>query len=868
MKKLLIAMMSVASLAFISKADAIDSGTTFEGYTGAFDAGMDDFGGRDGDVYWYTAGSSTECASLTNTDYTATYTGDKPAIHTTKTDDTPTALAVEAEQRLERGIAPRSGNTFAAQDIGSGIYFDTMVQFTATDTAPTPTAGDKLIVWLYGSGEEDGAFGIGTNLVVTAGYLANGNEVSAKHYLNGNAQINVEPNSWHRLTIKSINDIGTPQGVVGFVVFIDGTAVSTSEAKAESGEGVMTVFDNLNATAMRWNNENKLFPSLVKRGSTGAQTLTSVALEGTGMIDDISFTTTTPFAAAADNVYLTLTWDENVTAIAYAIENGATGTVDMTGDKFVLDLGAAANTYKVTLTPTYASGYGDGTWTANPTSALIGKDVTVAGTSVSVGITSYCAMFKIGDTEYGSIDALLTALETVEGKTTVKMLSDVTMAGSDDEDEPWGEYIAILEGQDIVFDLCGKTISSAYAASAAIFQNSGTLTIVDSVGGGRILADGPMAIYTFSASTLNIEAGKTDGLVVVQSLEQYSDMTGEEEGYVAPLVRLTGGSYLSDDADAFYLADYVVTGYAATYDNSYWTVAPGEGPGPGPDPTTYTVTVNVGTGTTVTDAPTKPVEENTEVTLTVGLEDGYKNLVVTVNDEETSVVDGKVTFTVTADTIVNVSATKMATYTVTIADTLNANVDSITATPTSIREDAESKIVTLTATFEDDYELDYFTVDGEKIGGNTFELTANAVVNAVAKKTVGPEPEDWPADPSTVKGQTAGDAFGLTGDMAAAPADKVATWAKAKEVSFADRTTAIKIDAYLLNVDNTDAAIIAGKAAFKFTSITPGETPTIEGTFNGVVVVKAYLDAACTTEGTSEKATFYKATLEVTAPVK
>ena len=38
MKKLLIAMMSVASLAFISKAEAINSGTTLETYSGDFGA--------------------------------------------------------------------------------------------------------------------------------------------------------------------------------------------------------------------------------------------------------------------------------------------------------------------------------------------------------------------------------------------------------------------------------------------------------------------------------------------------------------------------------------------------------------------------------------------------------------------------------------------------------------------------------------------------------------------------------------------------------------------------------------------------------------------------------------------------------------
>ena len=122
MKKLLIAMMSVASLAFISKAEAINSGTTFEGYEsqdGKFDADLDDQGKNNG-TFWYTAGSSTDCATLTNTDYTATYTDEAPAIHTTKTDDTPTALAVEAGERLGRGSADYSGG-FAPQDIGAGI---------------------------------------------------------------------------------------------------------------------------------------------------------------------------------------------------------------------------------------------------------------------------------------------------------------------------------------------------------------------------------------------------------------------------------------------------------------------------------------------------------------------------------------------------------------------------------------------------------------------------------------------------------------------------------------------------------------------------------------------------------------------------
>ena len=853
MKKLLIAMMSVASLAFISKADAINSGTTFEGYNGTFAADKDDTGGNDG-TFWYTAGSSTDCASLTNTDYTATYTGETPAIHTTETDGEPTALAVEAEQRLERGIVGYNEETgFVAQDIGAGIYFDTMVQFTATDTAPTPASEDKLIVWLYGSGEEDGAFGIGTNLVVTAGYLNDtANTSIPKNYVVTSTPA-VEPNSWHRLTIKSIKALTTDEAKVpGFVVFIDGVAVSSTEAKGVDGSAMSA----LNATAAKWDSTNTLFPSLITKKDS-AQTLSSVALEGTGMIDDISFTTTAP-AFAGDAPTVVISWGDGVAAVQYKVGEGA--LVDaVNGATITLE---AAGT--VTVVPTYVTGYVADEWVFNGAATTASSfDISAPAT---IEVVAKQQLIRVGDETFASVESLVAWLNSDAQSTfsgTITLLGDVNVGKVVDD---YSEILTVQAGQNVILDLAGHNLCGTNAATQAAVANlGGTLTIVNStetIGHISMVTDPTdeesMTFAVYSADgTLNITAGYIDGAVVAIDMDEDDD---------PGVINITGGSFVAADNDEeqFYLANYVAEGYMATYADGYWTVSEGDTP----DPTTYTVTVNADTGTTVTGAPTKPVEENASVTLTVGLVDGYKNLVVTVNDEETSVVDGKVTFTVTADTTVNVSATVMATYTVTIAETLGDHVTKIEASPTSIREDAESKIVTLTATFEDDYELDYFTVDGVEIEDDTFELTANAVVNAVAKKTVGPEPEDWPADPSTVKGQTAGDAFGLTGDMAAAPADKVATWAKAKEVSFADRTTAIKIDAYLLNVDNTDAAIIAGKAAFKFTSITPGETPTIEGTFNGVVVVKAYLDAACTNEGTSEKATFYKATLEVTASVK
>ena len=91
---------------------------------------------------------------------------------------------------------------------------------------------------------------------------------------------------------------------------------------------------------------------------------------------------------------------------------------------------------------------------------------------------------------------------------------------------------------------------------------------------------------------------------------------------------------------------------------------------------------------------------------------------------------------------------------------------------------------------------------------------------------LGDEPvvtEDWPETPSSVEGQTAAAAFGVTGDLANAKADDLATWAKAKGVDFADKGDIIP-DAFLLNCANTAAAVATAtedaEEAIKITAIT------------------------------------------------
>ena len=512
MKKLLIAMMSVASLAFISKAEAINSGTTFENYTGAFGADKDDGGGNNG-TFWYTAGSQSECGTLTNIDYTTTYSSafGRPAI--AQGAATATALAVEAEQRLERGIANYAptddGKLFAPQDIGSGIYFDTMVQFTATDIAPTPSQDDKLIVWLYGSADEDSAFGIRTNLVVTAGYVTGVAQTSTpSNYIVSATGIDVQPNTWHRLTIKSIADIGNNDGVAGFVVFIDGVPMTCSDEKGDND----SAFGGLNSVAAKWNNTGALFPSLVV-GTLTAQKLSSVALEGTGMIDDISFTSVAP-QFAKDSDFFTINWDDHVTGLVITVgETETTLTAEQVAAKtYGIEIDG---TTTVAVAPTFATDYAKDSWSITGAATESDNTFTVTGTATATLVSketvvrAYLTMG--GETvEYSTLDAaiaVLEALTSTESGTKATLKLNAAVVGN-------GLFSNVLY-PDLTLDLNGFTITGDAETATAedcVVDNECVMVIVDTSAAktGKILAvNGQLAV--FNGWELTINEGKFNG---------------------------------------------------------------------------------------------------------------------------------------------------------------------------------------------------------------------------------------------------------------------------------------------------------------------------------------------------------------------
>ena len=825
MKKLLLAMTAIASLAFISKAATLEgpTGTSFESFDvdTALDISADDNGVPNGTKYWLYDGApgteetpvDTGCVIKTvdYTDAETGYAGTKPAI-APETDVK--ALGIEADKRLTRTITGVNGNPV---DIGSGIYFDTMVQFTATDTAPTPGANDKLIVWLYGSDDAEALFGATTGLVVTAGYLNSvENDIISTNYFVGTT---IEPNSWHRLTIKALDKISneSASAPAGFVVFIDEVAVTSTEAKGVADSAVAS----LTPTAAKWAGTNQLFPSLVKGGATAASTLTAVDIEGTGMIDNISFTSVAP-NFAVDNPTLVINWGDGITSVTYKIGE-ADAVTATSGQEITLEKASS----EVTINAVYASGYVRGTWLLNGVATELATFTISAPTVIE--LVAKAELIQVGDNTFGSAADLATWLNKQASYIgTVQLLGDLKIGHDVSEGEGAYDLISVAEGSDITLDLAGKTITLTNAsASAAVANLGGTLTITNSTEAiGRIVAqvgteETPAYAVFCAAGTTTIAGGIFDGTVIVGAPDG-------EGGVIdtGATLSITGGSFASTDSVNFYLTNYVNTaeGYNCTYADGYWTVASASTPEPGPEPTTYTLTIpEVANATAVVTnsegaqiANLSAIAAGTVVTVTWTAAEDCK---ITAGATEQITMDGNkeaATPTVEAIQYATVMITPVDNCTITVK---NGNAD----VATGAKFDIDNKVkLTVTRTPAAGYVLDncapeqVLCLDAE----NTYEITA-------AVKPVYPNyiPENATADTKL----------------------KFDEWVTNKANDDRD-TASANMEAFLLNVAPNAAAVAAEKANFKVTAITVNADGSVTVTttttnsrkelYNGTVKVK------------------------------
>lgn len=313
MKKLLITSMAAVAIGLYAKADdpvtySYNTPESFENYNGVENYEGPLFGPQEenAEAYAVTPGwvttATPEDGIFTVTNI-ASYVG--AGTHETVSrpiTDTPNtkALAIDTSNPLMRTVHTDKGST---NYLNEAVFFDSVVQFTATDSKPTPGNDDKLMVWLYASDDVDndnpGVFGETTpttNLIITAGYneiIGETTKLVVTNYLTG---VEIEPDSWHRLTIKSFKD---KIGNVLFNVWVDGTKVVV--------DGVTD------------------FSSLL--GAESTLNLTGVAFDGKGAVDDLVFTTTDPFPEALYTITVKIEDEEEETPESYkqySVDGGVT----------------------------------------------------------------------------------------------------------------------------------------------------------------------------------------------------------------------------------------------------------------------------------------------------------------------------------------------------------------------------------------------------------------------------------------------------------------------------------------------------------------------------------------------------------------
>lgn len=212
----------------------------------------------------------------------------------------------------------------------TGLYIDTMVQFTPTEDGSEPELGDdaKLAIWLNVAQAEDGT--ATTNLCVRAGYAdddgASTSVVPTNYVLT--CTKNIEAGNWYRLTVKTIADLsgtgkteGWDGGILGFQIYLDSELLSASEPTF--GEGYIEAVSGLISEEELTKLSSKtLFPSL--KGNESVWQLSAVGFKGSGAIDDFCVTDEPPSfkTSVAASVDFTLTWDEHVSSVTYTIGNG------------------------------------------------------------------------------------------------------------------------------------------------------------------------------------------------------------------------------------------------------------------------------------------------------------------------------------------------------------------------------------------------------------------------------------------------------------------------------------------------------------------------------------------------------------------
>ena len=588
----------------------------------------------DGTVYKYDASTSTMSLmdslwswAETSTDYELKVTAWTDATKAAYTDTRPenggdtNYLTVETSfttpvYRTVKGVDD-SGKPISDDTFGEQVYFDSLVELTAGETNSLHTATlpvDARIAVYLGEIETtvDGNETTENHLFVRAGKKGLASGTTSDQLYDCGTDVTA---GWHRLTVRCFKDVTrTGAGIAGYVVYIDGSAVSCVEGStvpewAEDADFV--------PKCAALNTAHKLFPSLLP-AATGIK---AVGFAGNGKIDDIIFTTTRPgfLTDDDDRNYFYLSWDEGVASATWKIGDGNATAIDLTESYAAIPLNASGETV-VTVAATYKTNYAAGEWTVdagNSVSQQTGEftisagqltpagkivsasDITVANATITIknGDGTTKSVSASGKTLQETLDNISAAItEAGEGATAesvcIKLAADTKVELTLDDREEVVGTLYLADGYPCTLDLNGKTITGSIGdgvedvgGAAYLLENNGTLVITDS-----------------SATPGTIKFEKTTTVVLLHNTSDLTIEAGVYGGYVfqdGDSLSITGGSFLAsanstdENMTEFALADYVDTEKATAPeatskigDVDYWVVTP-----KGVTPETVTLTV-------------------------------------------------------------------------------------------------------------------------------------------------------------------------------------------------------------------------------------------------------------------------------------
>lgn len=473
-------------------------------------------------------------------------------------------ICLEPLARVFSPLSATGGSEELSIPAANGLFIETLAKFCPRvdypDAVPDVDVNGKakFMCWLSAPDNQP------TNLIITAGRYAVDGSLYRVNYI---AENEVVAGKWYRLTARAIRNGSTKQGEARpmFALYLDGEPVVCRADSYSIGED-QAAMDEL-FVGNELYSRRALFPPICPFDGTLPK-MTGMAVKGRGWLDEFAVVNSgDPFAHEAEHI-------DFVVALNPAAVTNVVCTITAEGAEepyyTTNSTGEAEITFpvqyndRVHVEPKVDAKYSLATDLAlsGNTKAYVpqlskGYDVVMAeefedSSRLIARINVGNACFRVGDTVYESItDAMKAANRTKE---PLQLENDVTL----DPNTKNGQMHVLPSYRNMVFDLHGQRIKGQNFQEEATIYNQGVLTVLDTVGGGVIEANG-LAIETVSDNTA-LEVNYKSASLVLGSETVRGDftVTGRVVRTAGELV-LKGGTYLTpfDLPDIeFYLGEY------------------------------------------------------------------------------------------------------------------------------------------------------------------------------------------------------------------------------------------------------------------------------------------------------------------------